>query len=171
MMGFLFSDDGIRIAKADVILSGIALTSGPHGYQPSFAEIIEGTLLFTFADLKAAFARPEFAKHVLSGVSGVVRPDFSFSDGGDNRLRVTGSIDFLGRRFQLSASSRVRIEGRRLVVSAAQVEGLPMLGAIPVQVMDFSLPLSMPEGTALTGVTVVPDGLLVKFEGKDKKLG
>lgn len=84
----------------------------------------------------------------------------------DGALRVTGEVQVLGATVTAVATSRVRLEGTRIVVSAESLEvqgrssaALPraLRGAL-----DFRVPVgTLPYGLRLTGVTVVDGGVQV----------
>lgn len=170
IIDYLLSKDGLRVDHVDVSMSGIRLVRGPSGLVPHFADKLTGTLRLTLADLSAALARPEIVDQILGGVPGIARPEITFANGADGGIRIVGSVEALGRRIPITASTRVRVAKNRLVVSAIRLEGLPFLGAIPIQMLDLELPLNLAPGLTFTGVTTEPGCLILSFEGHDLQL-
>lgn len=161
----LMSKDGLRIDQVDISLIGIRLARGPGGFTPQFAERLEGTLQISFTDLTAALARPEILDQLLSGVAGIAKPEITLVNGRDGGVKIVGSVEAFGRRIPITASTRVRVENNLLLVSATHLEGLPLLRAIPLQLLDVVLPLKLPAGLAFTDVTTETGCFVLSFEG------
>ncbi|HEX3336458.1 MAG TPA: DUF2993 domain-containing protein [Jatrophihabitans sp.] len=170
LIDYLFSKDGLRIAKVDVSISGVRLARGPGGLSPQTAESLTGALHLTLADLSAALARPEIVDQVLAGVPGIARPEITFVNDEDGGIRIVGSVEAVGRRIPITATTRVRVSNNRLIVSATQLRGVPLLGALPMQLLDLELPISLPRGMTFTNVTTEPGSLVLHFEGHDIEL-
>jgi LmeA-like phospholipid-binding len=167
LIDYLFAKDGVRVEHVDVAFTGIRLVRGGAGFVPRSAEGVEGTLRVTLADLSAAFARPEIVNQLLAGVPGVARPDLTFANGTDGGIRIVGSVEALGRRIPITVSTRIRVVAGRLVISPLRLDGLPLLGAFPLQLPDLELPLGLPFGLAVTDVTTEPGALVLAFAGTD----
>ena len=80
------------------------------------------------------------------------------------------SVEALGRRIPITAHTRVRVSNSRLVVSPMRIQGLPLIGSLPMQLPDLELPLGLPLGLVFTEVTTEPGMLVLRFEGKDVRL-
>ncbi len=168
---FLMSKDGLRVDNVDVSLHGIRFARSGGGLQPQLADEVTGAVRLTLADLAAAFARPEILNQLLAGVSGIARPEIGLSDAGDGTIKLTGSIELMGRRFPLTAFTRLSINDNRVLVSATQLEGLPMLGSLTSRLPSVALPLTLPAGLEFTEVGCVDDAVVVGFAGTDVPLG
>lgn len=91
-------------------------------------------------------------------------------------LRVTGSVQVLGRTLSASALSTVRLDGPVVRVTAQRFE----VGARPADRvlsaalggrLDFTVRLRrLPYGLSLTSVTVQPDGLVATATGRNAVL-
>lgn len=167
LIDYLLAKDGLRVDRVDVSFSGVRLAKDGSGLVPRSADRVEGTLRVTLTDLSAAIARPEIVNQLLAGVPGIARPELTLANGADGGVRIVGSVEALGRRIPITASSRVRIVNSRLVISPMRLEGLPLLGALPLQLPDLELPLTLPYGLAFTDVTTEPGYLVLAFEGTD----
>jgi len=160
----------LRLDGVDVRMHGIRLVRGDAGFVPDSADEVTGTLRVTLADLSAAIARPEIVNQLLLGVPGIARPELSFVNGDDGGVLIVGSVEALGRRIPITASTRVRVGKRRLVVSPLRIEGLPLIGALPLQLPDLELPVSLPYGLEFTDVTTEPGCVVLTFAGRDVTL-
>jgi hypothetical protein len=167
IIDYLLSKQGLRFEQVDVSLVGIRLARGKKGLVPQSASRITGTMRLTLADLSAAIARPEVVDTMLAGLPGIARPDIKFANGDNGGIKIIGSVEAMGRRIPLTASTKVTVQGNRLVLSATRIEGLPILNALPLQLLDLELPLNLPLGLTFTSVTTEPGCLLLGFEGTD----
>jgi hypothetical protein len=168
IIDFLISKEGLRIAKVNVQMTGIRMGRGPAGFVARGADQLTGTLHLSLGDLSAALARPEIVDQLLGGVAGLARPDVQLRNGEDEgSIRVIGSVEAMGRRIPIRASTRVSVQNNRLVLAATHLEGVPFLGSLPVQLFDIVLPLALPAGLEFTGVTTEPGHVVVAFEGQD----
>lgn len=170
IIDLLMSRSGLRLDTVDVRLTGVRIVRGNGGFMARVAEHLEGSLRLHFTDLTAALARPEVLDQLLAGVAGIARPEIKLVNGDNGGVRIVGSVETLGRRIPLQASTRVHIEGNRVVVSATHLGGLPLIRMIPLQWLDLVLPLSLPEGIALTEVTTEEGCFKISFEGNDVPL-
>lgn len=170
IIDLLMSRSGLRLDTVDVRLTGVRVVRGNGGFMARVAEHLEGSLRLHFADLTAALARPEVLDQLLAGVAGIARPEIKLVNGDNGGVRIVGSVEALGRRIPLQASTRVHIEGNQVVVSATHLEGLPLIRMIPLQWLDLVLPLSLPVGIALTEVSTEEGCFKISFEGHDVPL-
>jgi LmeA-like phospholipid-binding len=167
IIDYLISKDGLRLDQVDVSLSGIRLGRNRSGFVAQSAAEVTGTLRVTLADLSAAIARPEVVNQLLGGIPGIARPEITFANGDDGGIRIVGSVEALGRRIPITTSTRIRIGKNRFIVSPVRLEGLPLLGAFPLQLPDLELPVNLPLGLAFTDVTTEPGCIVLTFGGSD----
>ena len=167
IIDYLLSKQGLRVEKVDVSVTGMRFTRGKKGLAPHSADEITGAFRITLADLSAAIARPEVVDTLLAGIPGVARPEVRFANGTDGGIKIIGSVEAMGRRIPITASTRIAVSGNRLVLSATRLEGLPLLSSLPLQLLDLELPLNLPLGLTFTGVTTEPGCLVLGFEGRD----
>ncbi|WP_375503909.1 LmeA family phospholipid-binding protein [uncultured Jatrophihabitans sp.] len=166
-MDFLISRAGIRVAALDVQVTGLRLARGAASFAPQSAENVTGSMTVSLADLTAALARPEVVDQFVVGVAGLARPEFVLSDGPDGGIRITGSVEVLGRRLPVTAGARVRVDNHRIVVSFGHLEGLPLLSMLSSRLPQFVLPLALPSDMTFTDVTTEPGGIVIGFAGTD----
>lgn len=172
IIDFLIAKEGLRLDHVELSISGVRLAKGgPGGLTPQVADLVRGSVRITLSDLVAAFARPEILDQLLVGVSGIARPEITVTDSADGGIRITGSIELMGRRFPLTAFSRLSIADNRVIVSATQLEGLPMLGVLSARLPSLALPLTLPAGLRFTDVVTESGAVVVCFEGHDVPLG
>jgi hypothetical protein len=172
IVDFLLSKDGLRVAKVDLVMTGVRMGFGPGGFAARGADELSGEVHLALADLAKALARPELLDQVLGGVAGLARPEIGLVDGEEpGSIRLVGSVDAMGRRIPIRASTRVSIERNRLVFAATHLEGVPLLRSLPVQLFDLALPLSLPAGLEFTGVTTQPGHVVITFTGRDFTFG
>jgi hypothetical protein len=171
LIDYLLSKDGLRLDNVDVTFRGVRLARDASGFVPQSAAEVTGTLRVTLADLSAAIARPEIVDQLLLGVPGIARPELSFANGDNGGVRIVGSVEALGRRIPITATTRIRIGTRSFVVSPLRIEGLPLIGAFPIQLPDLELPVNLPYGLEFTDVTTEPGCVLLTFAGRDVAFG
>ncbi len=167
IIDYLLSKDGLRLDHVDVSLHGVRLGRDESGFVAQTADEIHGTLRVTLADLSAAIARPEIIDQLLLGVPGVARPELSFANGDNGGIRIVGSVEALGRRIPITASTQIRVAQDRFIVSPVRLEGLPFIGAFPFQLPDLVIPANLPLGLRFTDVTTEPGYLMLTFSGRD----
>jgi hypothetical protein len=167
IIDYLLSKDGLRLDQVDVSLHGVRLGRAARGFVAQTAAQISGTLRVTLADLSAAIARPEIIDQLLLGVPGIARPELSFVNGDNGGIRIVGSVEALGRRIPITASTHVRVGADRFIVSPVRLEGVPLIGAFPIQLPDLEVPANLPLGLRFTGVTTEPGYILLTFSGTD----
>jgi len=173
LIDYLISKDGLRLERVDIAISGLRLSRGGSGSSAFVAERadeLSGTFRVLLTDLSAAIARPEVVDLLVAGIPGIARPEVAFANDPDGGIRIVGSVEALGRRIPITAHTRVRVSNRRLVVSPMRIQGLPLIGSLPVQLPDLELPLGLPLGLVFTEVTTEPGVLVLRFEGKDVRL-
>ena len=167
IIDYLLSKDGLRLDEVDVTLAGVRLGRGPGGFVAQSASEITGSLRVTLADLSAAIARPEVIDQLLLGVPGIARPELTFVNGSNGGIRIVGSVEALGRRIPITASTHVRVSADRFIVSPVRLAGLPLIGSLPIQLPDLEIPANLPLGLRFTSVTTEPGYLLLTFSGQD----
>jgi hypothetical protein len=167
IIDYMLSKDGLRLEQVDITLHGVRLGRNASGFVAQSADAISGTLRVSLADLSAAIARPEIVDQLLLGVPGLARPELAFVNGQDGGIRIVGSVEALGRRIPITASTRIRIAKSKFVVSPVRIEGLPLLGALPIQLPELEIPVNLPLGLAFTDVTTEPGAILLTFAGAD----
>jgi hypothetical protein len=170
LIDYLISKDGIRLDRVDVTVSGLRLGRRPSGFAAQTADQVSGTMRVLLTDLSAAITRPEVVDLLVAGVPGLARPEVSFENDPEGGIRIVGSVEAMGRRIPVTAHTRVRVANSRLVVSPMRLQGVPLLGALPVQFPDLELPMGLPLGLRFTEVTTEPGCLLLRFEGHDVRL-
>ena len=119
---------------------------------------LRGTALISYETVEDAIAPPGAPARVELEV------------GDESPLRVTGSVRFLGRTLRAAGESDVRLEGRRLVVTARSFDvGVPVVDGFLTRLLRdrldivFTLP-RLPYGLEPTGVAVRPEGFSVPLE-------
>lgn len=167
IIDYLLSKDGLRLDQVDVALHGVRLGRDSHGFVAQTAEEIHGTLRITLADLSAAIARPEIVNQLLLGVPGIARPELAFANGDNGGIRIVGSVEALGRRIPITASTHIRVANDRFIVSPVRLEGLPLIGALPIQLPDLEIPANLPLGLRFTDVTTEPGYIMLTFSGHE----
>lgn len=172
IIDFLLSKDGLRIDNVDVRIVGVRFGKNTgSGLAPEIADYVDGTVRLAHVDLIAAFARPEILDQLLAGVSGIARPELTLTDADDGGIKITGSIEIMGRRFPLTVFSRLSIQNNKVIISATQLEGLPMLSTLSSRLPSLALPLALPAGLKFTDVKTVPGAIVVSFSGTSVPLG
>ncbi|MEO9139301.1 MAG: LmeA family phospholipid-binding protein [Jatrophihabitans sp.] len=172
IIDFLLSKDGLRVDSVDLHVGGVHFgKNAGGGLAPQSADSVEGTFRLAHGDLIAAFARPEILDQLLAGVSGIARPELTLTDTDGGGIKITGSIEIMGRRFPITGFSRLSIKNNKVIVSATQLEGLPMLGSLSSRLPSLALPLALPAGLNFTDVKTVPGAIVVSFSGTNVPLG
>jgi hypothetical protein len=167
IIDYLLSKDGLRLDQVDVALHGVRLGRDAKGFVAQTAEEIHGTLRVTLADLSAAIARPEIVNQLLLGVPGIARPELAFANGDNGGIRIVGSVEALGRRIPITASTHIRVSNDRFIVSPVRLEGVPLIGAFPIQLPDLEIPANLPLGLRFTDVTTEPGYIMLTFSGRE----
>ncbi len=90
-------------------------------------------------------------------------------------LRLTTTVEVLGRDVPLSATGTVVLEGQELVieVAGARAAGIDLPGAVVAaasDALDLRYPIDLPFGLELTGVTPAADGVHLTGGARDTVL-
>lgn len=147
------SDGDVRLAGLDVVLRGVRVP---------LSDVLHGSVTRVPVDSLAGEAVLPYAELDRRAPDGV-----TFAPAGD-RLRVRGSVRVLGREVAAVATSRVRLDGDRVVVRAESVStGAGVVdGALTAALGDrFDVRVRVPRlpyGLRLTGLRVTPAGLALE---------
>lgn len=146
--GFVAQLTGLRVPLGDVLSGSVAQVP---------VDRVTARAVVTYADLTAAVA-PQGLR-VSAGEPGLVR--------------VTGSVQVLGRTLEATAVSRPVLEGTTLVVTAERFEvGSAVSDAVLSRALgnrlDFRVELgALPYGLQLTGLVAGTDGVVLTAEAAD----
>ncbi|GGO87291.1 LmeA family phospholipid-binding protein [Wenjunlia tyrosinilytica] len=135
-----------------------------NGFTTATAETLTGTVLITYADLTAA--APDGVT-VSYGGSG--------SEPGTGEVKVIGRLSLLGRTWQKSVTSEVRlVDGGTVKLRARSIPGadqIPGLEGLVRERIDFSKKITgLPSGIELQKLEAGPDGVTIKLAGKGVSL-
>jgi hypothetical protein len=148
--------------RADVDLHGVhvplsSVVSGSVETVP--VDRIDGTATVSYALLSAQL-----------GGDSTVRPE------GDG-LRITKTVELLGRTIPLTAAGTVALKGNQLVIDVQKVAGagVDLPGFLVSRASDlldlrYDIP-ALPFGLQLTGVTAAEDGVHLRLQATDAVLG
>ncbi|MCX4970309.1 DUF2993 domain-containing protein [Streptomyces sp. NBC_00654] len=172
---FLTQIAGSRLDRVDVGLTGITTSAGGRvirisemraqlldvrigpGYSSATAARATGTAVVSYQDLTSA---------ANEGVA--------VEYGGKGKVKVTGTVDILGRPLSRSVLSTVTlVDGRTIRVHADKVpgEGIPGLEDIVRGKTDFERNIGgLPDGLKLEKIEVTPDGLEISVTGSNVAL-
>jgi hypothetical protein len=148
--------------RADIALHGVevplsAVLSGSVREVP--VERIDGTATLSYALLSAQLG-----------------DDTTLRREGD-RLRITRTVELLGRRLPLTAVGQVTVAGDEIVIDVDEAAGagveLPgFLVERASDLLDLRYPApALPFGLQLTGVTAAEDGVALRLEATDTVVG
>ncbi|MFF6867198.1 LmeA family phospholipid-binding protein [Streptomyces sp. NPDC012450] len=143
-------DRKIRVGELDVVLRDVTVTGDWSGATAGSAS---GTALISYADLTAASER-----------------EATVAYGGNGKVKVTGSVDVLGRtltRTVLSTVSVVNGDTIRFRADEVPGEGIPGVEELVRARTDFERPLHVLAGMKVEKVEPRPEGLVVTVSGKD----
>lgn len=144
----------VRISEMSADLFQVRLG---EGYSSATAARAEGTARISYADLTEA---SEDGVTVAYGQNG--------------KVRVTGSVEILGRTITRSVVSTVSlVDGDTIRVRADKVpgEGIPGLEGAIRKKTDFDRRIGgLPAGLKLEKVEAKPDGVVITVTGKDIEL-
>ncbi|MFF3322256.1 DUF2993 domain-containing protein [Streptomyces sp. NPDC002889] len=144
----------VRITEMSADLFQVRLG---EGYSSATAARAEGVARISYADLTAASD---------DGVT--------VAYGGNGKLKVTGSVEFLGRKVTRSVVSTVSlVDGDTIRVRADEVpgEGIPGLEDLVRRRTDFDRQIGgLPTGLELEKVEAKADGVVFTVTGKDVEL-
>ncbi|MFE6682368.1 DUF2993 domain-containing protein [Streptomyces sp. NPDC057729] len=144
----------IRISRMNAALYEVKLADG---YSSATAARATGTAVISYEDLTKAAS------------DGVV-----VEYGGNGKVKVTGTVDILGRPLSRSVLSTVTlIDGRTIKVHADKVpgEGIPGLEGLVRQKTDFEREVGgLPSGLKLQRIQPTADGLEISVTGTDVRI-
>ncbi|MFJ7062351.1 DUF2993 domain-containing protein [Streptomyces griseobrunneus] len=144
----------IRVDEVRARLQDVKLGSG---YSTATAARATGTAVVSYADLTAA---------AEDGVT--------VAYGGDGKVKVTGTVEILGRPISRSVLSTVtRADSHTIKVRADEVpgEGIPGLEQLVRTRTDFEGDIDgLPEGLELQKIQVTEKGLEIALDGSDVSL-
>ncbi|MFI8401973.1 DUF2993 domain-containing protein [Streptomyces sp. NPDC085463] len=143
-------DRKIRVGELDVVLRDVTVTGDWSGATAGSAS---GTALISYADLTAASER-----------------EATVAYGGNGKVKVTGSVDVLGRtltRTVLSTVSVVNGDTIRFRADEVPGQGIPGVEELVRARTDFERPLHVLAGMKVEKVEPRPEGLVVTVSGKD----
>ncbi|MFZ5852437.1 MAG: DUF2993 domain-containing protein [Actinomycetota bacterium] len=144
----------LPLAEADLALAGVR---PDLARRTARVDRVTGTALLPFTDL---------ARAVGGGVS--------LAAAGPDTVRVSRTVDVLGRPVAATATATVAVEQGALVATPQQVDlpgGLAALAPAVRAGLRVRVPLGgLPAGLTVTGVTVTAQGLRVTLAGQDVAL-
>ncbi|MFW3461079.1 DUF2993 domain-containing protein [Streptomyces microflavus] len=144
----------ISVGEVRARLHDVKLGSG---YSSATAARATGTAVVSYADLTAA---------AEDGVT--------VAYGGDGKVKVTGTVEILGRQISRSVVSTVtRVDAHTIKVRADEVpgEGIPGLEQLVRTRTDFERDIDgLPKGLELQRIQVTQNGLEIALNGSDVSL-
>ncbi len=161
-----------RFEQVDLAMTGAAATVG--GKQVRLGELT--------AELHGVRVEGDFTRAVAATATGTARvpydelakvseSDVTIGYGGNGKIKVTGSVELLGRQITRSVLSTVStVDGDTIRVRADEVpgQGLPGLEELVRQRTDFERDVTgFPAGLEIRDVEAAPDGLMVTVGGAD----
>ncbi|MEU9762572.1 DUF2993 domain-containing protein [Streptomyces sp. NPDC047985] len=172
---FLTQAADSRFDEVDVEMTGIQTDSNGRRIRVSSmnATLHDVTLTDGFSGVTAADAG---GKAVISydDLTSTAGDGVSIEYGGDDKVKVTGTVDLLGRPFSHSVLSTVTlVDGQTLKVRADKVpgKGVPGLEDLVRRKTDFERQIGgLPSGLELRKIQVTPRGVEVTVAGTNVKL-
>ncbi|MFB7517582.1 DUF2993 domain-containing protein [Streptomyces sp. NPDC056144] len=146
-------DRRIRVQELTAALRDVTVTGDWSGARAGSAS---GTALISYADLTAA-----------------ADPGVTVAYGGDGKVKVTGSVQILGRKLTRSVLSTVTVvDGDTFKVRADEVpgEGIPLVEDKIREKTDFERSIGLMAGMKVEKVEVGPEGLAVAVSGRNVSL-
>ncbi|MEU5215185.1 DUF2993 domain-containing protein [Streptomyces sp. NPDC020807] len=146
-------DRRIRVQELTAALRDVTVTGDWSGARAGSAS---GTALISYADLTAA-----------------ADPGVTVAYGGDGKVKVTGSVQILGRKLTRSVLSTVTVvNGDAFKVRADEVpgEGIPLVEDKIREKTDFERSIGLMAGMKVEKVEVRPEGLAVAVSGANVSL-
>ncbi|MFE9040067.1 DUF2993 domain-containing protein [Streptomyces sp. NPDC012421] len=140
----------VRIGELTVDLRDVTVTGDWTGARAASAT---GTALISYADLVAASERATAMEY-----------------GGPGKVKVTGSVEVLGRKVTRTVVSSVTlVDGDTIKVRADEVpgEGIPLVEDMIRERTDFERKIGRVAGMRVSKVEPRPEGLAVTVTGKD----
>ncbi|MET7648725.1 DUF2993 domain-containing protein [Streptomyces sp. NPDC005426] len=144
----------LRISSMDAVLRQVRLTDGFSGATAARAS---GTALVSYQDLTKA-----------------ADEDIAVEYGGNGKVKVTGTVNILGRTLSRSVLSTVTlVDGHTVRVHADEVpgEGIPGLEGLVREKTDFEREVgTLPNGLKLEKIQPTAEGLEISVTGTDVRL-
>ncbi|MFD7527155.1 DUF2993 domain-containing protein [Streptomyces sp. NPDC059849] len=144
----------LRITRMDAALHDVKLS---EGYSSATAARATGTAVISYKDLTEAASEGVAVEY-----------------GGNNKVKVTGTVDVLGNPVTRSVLSTVTlVDGHTLRVHADEVpgKGIPGLEALVRKKSDFDREVGgLPSGLKLQKIQPTEDGLEISVAGTDVQL-
>ncbi|OEJ26245.1 hypothetical protein BGM19_18105 [Streptomyces agglomeratus] len=142
----------VRISEMTAELHDVRVSGSFSGFSGATADLATGTARISYEDLSRA------------SESG-----FPVAYGGNDKVKVTGSVEILGRKITRSVLSSVSvIDGSTIRVRADEVpgEGLPGIEQQVREKTDFDRQISgLPDGLNLKKADATKDGLEISVAG------
>ncbi|NUV44959.1 DUF2993 domain-containing protein [Streptomyces sp. CAI-24] len=156
-LGGMQTEAGGRAVRVDEVRAELYDVKLGSGYSTATAARATGTALVSYEDLTAA---------ADDGVT--------VAYGGDGKVKVTGTVEVLGRQISRSVLSTVtQVDGRTVKVRADEVpgEGIPGVEQLVRQKTDFERDIDgLPKGLELRKTQVTEKGLEIGLEGSNVSL-
>ncbi|MGW5295670.1 LmeA family phospholipid-binding protein [Streptomyces bacillaris] len=156
-LGGMQTEAGGRAVRVDEVRAELYDVKLGSGYSTATAARATGTALVSYEDLTAA---------ADDGVT--------VAYGGDGKVKVTGTVEVLGRQISRSVLSTVtQVDGRTVKVRADEVpgEGIPGVEHLVRQKTDFERDIDgLPKGLELRKTQVTEKGLEIGLEGSNVSL-
>ncbi|MFF9511136.1 DUF2993 domain-containing protein [Streptomyces sp. NPDC014724] len=144
----------IRISRMNAALHEVKLADG---YSSATAARATGTAVISYEDLTKAASEGVVVEY-----------------GGNGKVKVTGTVDLLGRPLSRSVLSTVTlIDGHTIKVHADKVpgDGIPGLEGLVRQKTDFEREVGgLPSGLKLQRIQPTADGLEISVTGTDVRI-
>ncbi|MFC9856726.1 MULTISPECIES: LmeA family phospholipid-binding protein [unclassified Streptomyces] len=172
---FLTQVAGSRFDQVDVELTGIRASAGGRAIRISEmrAQLHDVTLGSGYSSATAARATGTAVVN-YEDLTSAANDGVAVEYGGDGKVKVTGTVDILGRPVSRSVLSTVTlVDGRTIRVHADKVpgEGIPGLEDLVRGQTDFEREIGgLPDGLKLEKVEVTRDGLEISVTGSDVAL-
>lgn len=172
---FLTQVAGSRFDQVDVKLTGIRASAGGRAIRISEmrAQLHDVTLGSGYSSATAARATGTAVVN-YEDLTSAANDGVAVEYGGDGKVKVTGTVDILGRPVSRSVLSTVTlVDGRTIRVHADKVpgEGIPGLEDLVRGKTDFEREIGgLPDGLKLEKVEVTRDGLEISVTGSDVAL-
>ncbi|MEE1791344.1 DUF2993 domain-containing protein [Streptomyces sp. BE308] len=172
---FLTQVAGSRFDQVDVKLTGIRASAGGRAIRISEmrAQLHDVTLGSGYSSATAARATGTAVVN-YEDLTSAANDGVAVEYGGDGKVKVTGTVDILGRPVSRSVLSTVTlVDGRTIRVHADKVpgEGIPGLEDLVRGQTDFEREIGgLPDGLKLEKVEVTRDGLEISVTGSDVAL-
>jgi hypothetical protein len=149
------SAQGVPLTNVDLELRGVTPASG---FTSVNVEEVDGTAVLTYTDLQAA-----------SPVPGI-----TYSDGGNGTVAFSGTVEALGRQFDITGSAALQAQGSTVTVDPQEIStGDERLDAAAERLLTGTLVFDvggLPANVGLTGARGSADGIVVSASGSNLTL-